>query len=148
MYQGKVRVRVCGILIQSDRLLLLKHEGIGEDGFLWSPPGGGVEFGERAETTLKREFLEETGLRVDVRKFLFTNEHIDHRHHAIELFFEVVREGGELKLGSDPELEEQILTDLRFLSMPDIRRLPATSVHCMLSRIRDLKELIELKGYY
>jgi len=148
MYQGKVRVRVCGILIESDKLLLLRHKGIGEDGFLWSPPGGGVEFEEKAEVALEREFFEETGLSVQVNDFLFTNEYIDLQHHAIELFFKVTKIEGEMKLGIDPELDEQILTDIRFLSMSDIKRLPPTSVHGILSRIRNLKELIELKGYY
>ena len=148
MYQEKVRVRICGLLISEDRLLLLKHDGIGTDGFLWSPPGGGVEFGEDARATLKREFVEETGLEVDVEGFLFANEHIDHQHHAMEMFFKVRQIGGNLKLGDDPELKTQILTDIRFLSMLEIRQLRSGCVHSILSRIENLKELLELRGYY
>ena len=148
MFQGKVRVRVCGILIEDDSLLLLKHDGIGPDGLLWSPPGGGVEFGQDARIALKREFLEETGLEIAVNSFLFVNVHIDDRHHAVELFFNVQRIRGNLKLGSDPELKTQILTDIRFLNMSEIRRLLPTSVHSSLSRIENLNELTKLKGYY
>ena len=52
-FGGKVRVRVGGILIENDQILLLKHEGVGKKEFLWSPPGGGMEFGENAEENLK-----------------------------------------------------------------------------------------------
>lgn len=148
MYQGKVRVRTCGFFIVNERVLLLKHEGIGSDGFLWSPPGGGVEFGQNAKSTLLREFKEETGLDVVVGDFLFVNEHIDKIHHATELFFEVRPKGGTLKLGIDPELKTQILTDIRFFSMSEIKQLPPTSVHSIFSKIKNLRELRELRGYY
>ncbi|MCP4458208.1 MAG: NUDIX domain-containing protein [Cytophagales bacterium] len=148
MFQRKVRVRACGILIEENSLLLLRHEGIGPDGFLWSPPGGGVEFGQDSRSTLKREVKEETGLEVDVGDFLFANEHIDHRHHAVELFFDTHRIAGDLKLGHDPELKTQILTDIRFFNMSKIRELKPTSVHSILSRTENLKNLKELRGYY
>jgi len=148
MFTGKVRIRVCGILIEKNSLLLLKHEGIGPDGFLWSPPGGRVEFGQDAASTLKREFKEETGLDVSVGNFLFLNEHIDKRHHAAELFFYVERIGGNLKLGSDPELKTQILTDIRFFNMSEIRELLPSFVHSVLSRIENVNDLKDLKGYY
>ena len=45
-FQGKVRVRACGILIENQRILLVKHRGLGAQGYFWSPPGGGMEFGE------------------------------------------------------------------------------------------------------
>ena len=148
MFHGKVRIRVCGILIEKNSLLLLKHEGIGPDGFLWSPPGGGVAFGQDARATLKREFREETGLEVAVGDFIFVNEHIDDRHHAAELFFKVERISGNLKLGHDPELKTQILTDIRFFTMSEIREQAPSSVHSSLSRIENLKDLTMLKGYY
>ena len=112
MYEGKVRVRAVGLLFEDDRVLLLKHQGLGPEGYLWSPPGGGVDFGMSAADTLKKEFLEETSLEVEVGAFLFVNEHLDERHHAIELFFEVHRLSGAPTLGSDPESETQILTEI------------------------------------
>ena len=148
MFQGKVRVRGCGLLIEGDSILLLKHHGLGIDEILWSPPGGGVEFGEDVRKTVRREFAEETGLEVNVGDFLFINEHIDSKHHAIELFFKVTKAEGNLKLGVDPELKTQILADIRFLNILEIRQLPSTSVHSVFSRIENLNELLELRGYY
>ena len=75
-FGGKVRVRACGILIKEDAVLLLKHEGIGKEGYLWAPPGGGVEFNETIETTLKREFKEECGIEIKVEElFVFKRIH-------------------------------------------------------------------------
>ena len=69
IYGNRVRIRVCGLCWQDDSLLLIKH-GMGPGGF-WAPPGGGVELNEPLEVTLRREFLEETGLDVIPGKFIF-----------------------------------------------------------------------------
>ncbi|MEM7299302.1 MAG: NUDIX hydrolase, partial [Bacteroidota bacterium] len=116
-FTNRVRVRVCGLLIQEGKVLLLKHDTIGSSGYLWSPPGGGVEFGESAHETLIKEFKEETNLTIEVGEYLFTNEFIGTKHHAIELFFHVHLVSGDLKLGFDPELplDKQILTEARFI---------------------------------
>jgi len=148
MYQGKVRVRVVGLLIEQNKVLMLKHDGIGELGYLWSPPGGGLEFNEDAEAALKKEFMEESHLEIAVDHFLFVNEHMDNKHHAIELFFQVSRLSGEVKLGVDPEMKHQILSEIAFLSMDEIRQLPTLAVHSMFSRIAGLKDMHKLRGYY
>lgn len=148
MYSGKVRVRAVGLLIENDKVLLLRHEGLGPAGHLWSPPGGGVDFGIDARETLKKEFLEETHLEVEIGSFLCINEHVDQRHHAVELFFQVKRLAGTLRLGHDPEQTEQILSDIRFFSAADIRQLPPETVHSLFTRIEHLQDMLEWSGYY
>jgi 8-oxo-dGTP diphosphatase len=110
IYGNKVRIRVCGLCWQDDSLLLVMHRMT--SGNFWGPPGGGVEFGELLENALKREILEETGLQVDIGKFLFGCEFIKHPLHAVELFFEVKKTGGMLKKGDDPEF--QIIEKVQF----------------------------------
>lgn len=148
MFGGKVRVRAVGLLVENDRILLLKHQGIGSKGYLWSPPGGGVDFGQSAEETVIREFREETGLEVSIEKFLFVNEHRDEEHHAIELFFEVRRVSGTATLGTDPEINEQILTDFGYFTAEELRLMPALTVHSILSKIDHLDDALKLSGYY
>ena len=152
-FTNKVRVRVCGILIQQGEILLLKHTSIGPRGYLWSPPGGGVEFGQSAQETLVREFQEETNLDIEVGNFLFTNEYIGQKHHAIELFFEVQHLSGELALGHDPELPSnaQMLSEARFFSKEALDQIPANAIHNAFctsfarDKILDLSGLITFK---
>ena len=53
-------VRVAGLLVKDQRLLLVRQQRGGED--YWLLPGGGVEFGESLSAALEREVLEELGL--------------------------------------------------------------------------------------
>jgi 8-oxo-dGTP diphosphatase len=147
-FKKNVRVRVCGILIEKDKILLLKHKSIGELGYLWLPPGGGVEFGESAEETLIREFKEETNLEISIEKYLFTNEMINAQHHAIELFFLVKRVTGKMKLGFDPEFdaENQILTQARFFSKQELDDLPHKAIHNTFNTVKTRDKIVDLKG--
>ena len=54
-FGNRLRVRVNGILIENERILMVKHVGLGETGYLWAPPGGGIEFGTSAPQNLERE---------------------------------------------------------------------------------------------
>jgi 8-oxo-dGTP diphosphatase len=121
-YKDKTRVRSCGILIKNEGILLAQLLSPISNELIWTPPGGGVKFGETLEEALKREFLEETGLTISVNKLVHINEIIQDRFHAIEFFFLVNYESGNLKLGSDPEHNEndQILKALSFKSKEDI----------------------------
>ena len=56
----------CGILSQSGKILLQKRADKGT----WGLPGGAIELGESAVEALVREFYEETGLKVTVKKLL------------------------------------------------------------------------------
>lgn len=149
-YGNKVRVRVCGVLIKNESILLVKHKGLGKENELWIPPGGGVEFLESAEQALVREFKEETGLDVTVNKFLFCNEHIGAPLHAIELFFEVSKVGGTLMKGSDPEHEsaEQIITEVKFVTFKEIEVINKDKLHSCLKNLSDVESLLNMRGYF
>ena len=56
----------CGILSQSGKILLQKRADKGT----WGLPGGAIELGESAVEALEREFYEETGVKVTVKKIL------------------------------------------------------------------------------
>ncbi|AII53256.1 NUDIX domain-containing protein [Hymenobacter sp. APR13] len=139
-YTGQVRVRVCGLLVHHDTLLLTAHRGLlpGEAPF-WSPPGGGWQFGETIQECLRREFREETGLDVTVGRFLHLHEYKADDLQAIELFFEVTPDDPAAvpRLGSDPEhaAGEQLLTQVAFVAPRELVVLPAAQVHPMLRQI-------------
>lgn len=54
------RIRLTGILLEDDRILLAK-EALRERS-RWNLPGGALEMGETVEERLRRELREETGL--------------------------------------------------------------------------------------
>lgn len=54
------RIRLTGILLEDDRILLAK-EALRERS-RWNLPGGALEMGETVEEGLRRELREETGL--------------------------------------------------------------------------------------
>jgi 8-oxo-dGTP diphosphatase len=148
-FGNKLRVRVCGILIENGKILLIKHRSLGNNGILWAPPGGGMLFGENAGETIKREFEEETGLKIKVERYLFIHEFLNPPLHAIELFFEVSQVGGELNTGYDPEMDknEQIITEVAYLEMDEIKEIDPNSIHNVLRNVTNLKDLLYLDGY-
>ncbi len=150
LYGNRVRVRVCGISVQDDAILLVHHEGVGEKGRLWAPPGGGVIFGESTEEALRREYKEETGLEVEVKEFLFVNEYFAAPLHAIELFFRVEIIGGMLAKGTDPEMsaDNQLIQELRYWRFEEIAGQDSLFFHSILRNSKNVEELLALKGYF
>jgi 8-oxo-dGTP diphosphatase len=149
-FGNKLRVRVSGILIKKGCILMVLHKSIGEGGMLWAPPGGGMDFGSTACENLIREFSEETGLSVEVKRFLFVNEFLESPLHAIELFFEVRHTGGLLSAGKDPEITEgnQIIEKIAFLSRDEIIRINMKQIHNIFKHNSDPEKILQMKGYY
>jgi 8-oxo-dGTP diphosphatase len=150
VFGNKLRLRVCGICTKEDSVLLIKHKGIGDKGFLWAPPGGGMEYGESALDTLKREFVEETGLEVEVNELLFVNEYFKSPIHALELFFKITPTGGTLSMGSDPEISSQyqIIHELAFIPFSQIKNDDPELYHNIFRQVNTFDELMAIRGYY
>ena len=146
---NRIRVRVCGVYVRNNKILLIKHHGLGED-YLWSPPGGGVEFNTSIEENLIREFKEETGLSIKVGDFLFINEFISSPFHAIELFFKVKEAKGEIKLGKDPELkfDNHIITGIKFMDIEELKREKTQNIHNVLMNCKSIEDILDLTGYF
>ena len=149
LYGNRLRLRVCGLYREGDRLLMVRHRGIGPTNTFWCPPGGGAQFGETAPEALVREFSEETGLEIEVGEMLFVNEFMQPPLHALELFFTVQVTGGQLRLGTDPEMgqDEQIIDDVRLMSFEEIKQYPPEEVHALFRHCQSLDDVFRLKGY-
>jgi 8-oxo-dGTP diphosphatase len=148
-FGNKIRIRVCGILIEKNSILLVKHHSIGKSDVLWAPPGGGIQFSEYTEEALTREFLEETGIQIQVENFLCIREFIEPPLHAVELFFKVKKSGGTLKTGNDPELatDKQIITEVKWMEVEEILHLPIHSKHQVLREITELNDFLHLSVF-
>lgn len=149
LFGKKIRTRVCGICIKENALLLVRHKNIGISGFLWAPPGGGMEYEESARECLKREFLEETGLEVEVKNLLFVYEFLSPPFHAIELFFLTKDKGGTLQKGKDPEMPEnaQIIDKVEFIPFEKIAQMDKASLHGIFRFVKTQEDLFTLKGF-
>ncbi len=67
-------IRVYGILVNEEKQVLVSDEKI-RGGLYTKFPGGGMEFGEGTRDCLKREFMEEMGLRVDIGDHIYTTDY-------------------------------------------------------------------------
>lgn len=148
-FGNHLRIRVCGICFKENSILLIKHEPLGEKGYLWAPPGGGMEYNENAIECLKREMLEETGLVVEVKQLLFVHEYIKPPLHALELFFMTEVVGGKLIKGTDPEMskEHQIIKEVAFIDLEDISKMDTKVLHELFSKAKSKTEILQLQGY-
>jgi len=97
----KPGVAVDGVLIKNKKILLIKR---GNEPFKnkWALPGGFVEYGERVEEAIVREFKEETGINVRIKKFfgVFSDPDRDPRGHVISIVF-LLESDDEPRAGDD-----------------------------------------------
>ena len=145
VYEGYVRVRV-GALIVDDledatSILLAEHEGIWEDRPFWTPPGGGVEFGESLEDALRREVTEETGVDIEVGPMRYVLDFVRPPLHAVSFYAVCTARDLEVaQLGTDPELgDRQILRSLRMVPLDELPTLTVYPEPLAARLARDLE---------
>jgi len=68
-----ITIRIYGLLLNQNKQVLVIKERTPELEFI-KFPGGGLEFGEGPIECIKREFIEETGIEVDVIKHFYTTD--------------------------------------------------------------------------
>ena len=102
----------CGALIVNDKneTLLLKRTAKTRNraGF-WAKPGGGLEFGDKIEDTVRREIKEEVGVDIEIIKFLGFTENIikEENQHWIPFNYLAKIIGGEVQ-NLEPEKHEEL----------------------------------------
>jgi ADP-ribose pyrophosphatase YjhB (NUDIX family) len=84
-------VRVYGILINENKQVLVSDELI-RGQYITKFPGGGLEFGEGTRDCLKREFLEELNLQVEVGDHFYTTDFFQRsafhpEHQIISIYY-------------------------------------------------------------
>jgi len=118
----KTRIRVAGLAIDNDSILLVKHTQNGEQ--FWITPGGGLEGDERFEECAARETLEETGLDVRVGSLAYIKEFISPSQDAyhLELFFQLQFDGTDVITGSDPDMTplSPLIVDVDWIAKDDL----------------------------
>lgn len=121
MWKGGVRVIIPD---EEGKILMVRQTHEGKD--IWMVPGGGIEEGENAAEAAVREVLEETGLKVRIKRLLWHVEEVSEgRGQRFVNFFLAEKTGGTLDLGADPEFDDahQVLQEARFISRREMMRL-------------------------
>ncbi|WP_165972211.1 NUDIX hydrolase [Paenibacillus piri] len=125
--------RSCAAVLNRERQLMVRQRYKGEQ--IWTFLGGDIEDGETAEEAAIREVYEETNLRIEIVQPLLQgyNDRIQGMYYC---FLGIVM-GGELSMGTDPELpeQEQELQEVRWFQLDE---LPVTKeVQAVLPYIRN-----------
>jgi len=113
----EINIRVTGILIENDSLLLLNQNTETERN--WSLPGGKVETKETLEQSLIREMKEETGLDISIGDLLYICDNIMENKHILHITFLCKKIGG--TLGATEGLDTQKIHSVEFIP---INKLP------------------------
>ena len=84
-------LRVYGILINEYKQVLVSDEYI-RGNYYTKFPGGGLEFGEGTRDCLKREFIEEMDLKVEVGEHIYTTDYFqmsafNPSHQIISIYY-------------------------------------------------------------
>jgi ADP-ribose pyrophosphatase YjhB (NUDIX family) len=109
---------VAVVVVRGDRVLLVRH--VKGDQTYWLLPGGGLDYGESIEACARREVLEETGLEIEVKKFLFLSEAIapDQSRHIVNIYVLGTALGGTLRAPDEAAIEE-----VAFVPFADVKGL-------------------------
>lgn len=84
-------LRVYGILVNDQQQVLVSDEFI-RGNYYTKFPGGGLEFGEGTRDCLKREFMEEMNLNVEVGEHIYTTDYFqmsafNPTHQIISIYY-------------------------------------------------------------
>lgn len=131
--EGKIRVGCSAIIFNNEGKFLLTRR---MDNGQWCLPSGGLEPGESVEEACIREVLEETGLHVDIKRFIGIYSNRDQlviyddggKFQILALHFEAQITGGTLGLSDET-------TDFGYFSLAEIKGMDL--IHSHMERILD-----------
>lgn len=116
-------VRVYGLLVEENKILIIREPFAGTiiDKF----PGGGLEYGEGLKDCLKREFLEELNLEVEVLEHFYTQDYFlasrfDENEQILMIYYKVRAIDISKLVILDQDIRELIWKDLNELSIEDL----------------------------
>jgi 8-oxo-dGTP pyrophosphatase MutT (NUDIX family) len=89
----EIRPIVLGIAVRNGKILVAEGFDEKKKQYFYRALGGGIEFGERSNEALKREFLEELGIEVEIDKYLGISENIfefnGRKAHELVLMYKI-----------------------------------------------------------
>lgn len=116
-------IRVYGVLIHQNKILIIKEPFAGD--IIYKFPGGGLEYGEGLIDCLKREFLEELNLEIEVENHFYTQDFFlksgfDESEQIIMVYYKIKEKNISNLEVMDKDIQELIWIDLNDLSVEDL----------------------------
>ncbi|MEN1934137.1 NUDIX hydrolase [Paenibacillus sp. 102] len=111
-----LQVRATGILIEEEKLLIVKQKVSDRN---WSLPGGRVENGETLEEAIIREMREETGLETRIKKLLYVCDKPDATPSLLHITFLLEKVSGEIMLPSN-EFDYNPIHDVKMVPITEL----------------------------
>lgn len=117
MENKNIVVKVRGIILNEDRLLVAQHK---RSQFM-ALPGGHLEYGEDVITCLKRELVEELGVLPEIGRLLYINTFIEDKDNIeyVEFFFEVKNGKDYMEIDGLERTHAYELTEIMWISPND-----------------------------
>jgi len=112
-------IRVTGILMENDQLLLVRQKVNERE---WSLPGGRLEQGESLAQGMLREMKEETGLDTAIERMLYVCDIASSGNTALHITFLLKRTGGTITLPTN-EFDQNPIHEVRFVPVDELRNL-------------------------
>ncbi len=110
-------VRVTGVLVENNKILLVKQKVSEKRN--WSLPGGKLEQGETLEQGIIREMKEETGLDVEIIRLLYLCDVSASDNTLLHITFLLKRVDGDIKLPTN-EFETNPIYGVEFVPISDL----------------------------
>ena len=120
----KHRIRAASLVVQDDRLLLIKSRIPQSGEICWIPPGGGLAGDESIFDCARRETFEEAGIAVDLDRVVYLGQFVDEYFdtHNFEVFILCSSFSGDLTIENNVgEPDAMDVLEARFLSRQDMR---------------------------
>ncbi|MFH1565403.1 MAG: NUDIX domain-containing protein [bacterium] len=131
-----------GLILHKGKIVTLKNKSNKK---IWFP-GGGIEIGERMEQGLLREIKEETGLKVKIKKLIFSKENffyyqpLDEAYHAFLFFY--LCEPIKTRMISDEEVQDYESEKPRWTEIKKIKKEDISDLNDeIFSVLNNLKKL-------
>lgn len=117
----RIPIRPCAVLIEEEKVLCVECKY--DDGEYFLFPGGGVQIGETLAETVRREMLEETGIKIRIKKLVYIDDWIKDKKNnlrVLNVFFLVEKIGGSLIQG---EKDDGKIKSLKWIPLKDLDKL-------------------------
>ena len=112
------QIRVTGILVQDNQLLLVRQKVNPKR--QWSLPGGRVDKGEKLDEAMTREILEETGINVKVNRLLFVCDKLDSQPQILHITFLLERVGNDEIILPTNEYDKNPISDVKYVVFTEL----------------------------